>query len=340
MQKRFLNNADYLGIMTEDALSQLTRDKQSRINLAEEMAEESIVEYLSEHYLIEDVLKVGKDLLPYNRQITYPAGSYFYYNDTIYRATRTINGIKFPTAYVYWDLYDKFVDANMRVRPYTQRESYLPGDIVSCGGEYYVCLNYNGLDYDNIQVPGVSAWSEVETSEWETNLTYEPWSVVSYNKKYYALLSDQDVDWNMNPHDNPKWGLIGAYDAEIENYELSSTEYVVCEDRVFYPVLNPNPDKLEEKKNIVPDDPRNSNIKKHMLRLAVFELFKLISPHNVSQARITDYETSIMWLRDAARLKLNPQLPRRIGTDNKPVSPIVVSTFACDYDPNRNPWQI
>lgn len=48
MYRRFLNNSDYLGIITQEALAQLTRGNDDRFIQAEESAEMSIVEYLSE----------------------------------------------------------------------------------------------------------------------------------------------------------------------------------------------------------------------------------------------------------------------------------------------------
>lgn len=191
-----------------------------------------------------------------------------------------------------------------------------------------------------MRVPGINAWHKAETSPWVVNMTYDLWNVVSYEGSFYALISLENIDWNINPHESDNWGLIGSYDPAINEYELSETEYVECNGEVFYPVINPNADELKEQYNIVRHDPRNPNLKKHILRLAIYELHKLISPNNVSQARITDYETSIIWLRDASRLKINPHIPRRIGEDKKPVSDFAIATFARDYDPNNNPWQI
>ena len=57
MYKRFLNNADYLSIVTEEALSQLIRGREDRLAQAEEAAEQSIVEYLTDNYEIEKVLE-------------------------------------------------------------------------------------------------------------------------------------------------------------------------------------------------------------------------------------------------------------------------------------------
>ena len=50
MYRRFLNNSDYLGIITQEALQQLTRGNDERFIQAEQSAEMSIVEYLSENY--------------------------------------------------------------------------------------------------------------------------------------------------------------------------------------------------------------------------------------------------------------------------------------------------
>lgn len=60
----------------------------------------------------------------------------------------------------------------------------------------------------------------------------------------------------------------------------------------------------------------------------------------MSPVRITDYETPITWLRDANRMKINPQIPSKIDTDNKPVVEYAIATFMRDYDPHQNPWQI
>ena len=53
MYKRFLNNNDYLGIVTEEALEQLIRGNEERLGQAEEAAEASILEYLTENYEVE-----------------------------------------------------------------------------------------------------------------------------------------------------------------------------------------------------------------------------------------------------------------------------------------------
>ena len=44
------------------------------------------------------------------------------------------------------------------------------------------------------------------------------------------------------------------------------------------------------------------------------------------------------WLNDAAKLRLNPQIPRRLAGDRKPVMDWQLATFQTDYDPYKNPW--
>lgn len=49
MYRRFLNNSDYLGIITQDSLSQITRNEPETFIQVEEAAEMSVIEYLSEN---------------------------------------------------------------------------------------------------------------------------------------------------------------------------------------------------------------------------------------------------------------------------------------------------
>ena len=53
MYRRFLNDSDYLGVITKEALAQMTRNNPDCFLQAEESAEMSIIEYLSENYEVE-----------------------------------------------------------------------------------------------------------------------------------------------------------------------------------------------------------------------------------------------------------------------------------------------
>ena len=44
------------------------------------------------------------------------------------------------------------------------------------------------------------------------------------------------------------------------------------------------------------------------------------------------------WLNDAAKLRLNPQITRRLAEDKKPVMDWQLATFQTEYNPYNNPW--
>jgi hypothetical protein len=161
---------------------------------------------------------------------------------------------------------------------------------------------------------------------------------VKFDKAFYTLLSLENFDNNINPFESDNWGAIADYSPEHNEYELSEHEYVVYKGKVYYPETDVNADVPEIAKNLSPYDPRNNNLKKHFVRLAAYELAKLIAPNNVSLVRIRDYEDSMKWLSDTSKLKLNPQIPRKLAEDKKPVTDWQMATFQTDYDPYKNPW--
>ncbi|MFI3305494.1 MAG: hypothetical protein R3Y68_03135 [Rikenellaceae bacterium] len=339
MYKRFLITNDYIGIVSEEALLQLVRGNPERLAQAEEAAEVSILEYLSENYEVEAALAVGKNIMDYNPQITYPVGSHFYSEGVICEALRTINGYKAPSSELYWSEYDGTVDTE-QVEEYTQLHNYYPDDIVMFAGQLYQCHSHNGLDFKNIRIPGIYGWEAITAYQWQPNLDYALWEVVVWEGNFYTLADLTNIDLTQNPLESDNWGLIGTYDKDYNAYEFSANEYVVLEGAVYVPTMNVNYDQLTEGYNYRINDPRNPNLKKHILRIALYDLHKLISPNNVSSARITDYEVSITWLRDASKMRINPQIARKLDDENKPVGEWAVATFMRDYDPHKNPWQI
>ena len=340
MYQRFLNNEDYMSQISDELFQQLIRGQQIRVDQAEEAAEASLVEYLTDNYEIEKTLAVGKHLREYNPRITYPVGVHFYYNGKIVEAMRSINGIKAPLYTEYWKEYEDFDETRRaEAKPYSQLLNYHPGDLVIFSGQIYECLDHNGLDYNDIRIPGINAWEEVETTDWEPNVEYAEWDVVKFEDAFYTLLTTEEIDLTVNPYDSDNWGMIGDY-ASNYPYELKDTEYVQEGGRVWRPTMNPVADTLKEGYNFRYHDPRNPNVKKHMIKIALFELHKLISPNNVSSARITDYEATLQWLHDANRCKINPGIPRKLDEEKKPVSEIAIATFMRSYDPYQNPWQI
>lgn len=338
MYHRFLNKTDYYGIVTETALEQLTRNNDGCLELAEEAAEASILEYLTENYEVEKALMIGKNIKDYNKQITYPSGAYFYKDDKIWETTRTINGCKSPSDKIYWEEFTEVVEKE--IPAYSQMMSYIPGDIVSFANTYYQCIYYNGIDYNDVRIPGLIGWKEIQSYPWVANLEYNVHEVVSFDGDFYILLRKGNIDLTLNPDLSDNWGRIGEYDADYNEYVFSDIEFVSYNGKLYFPAMEVNADAIIEGYNVKPGDPRNLNLKKHMIRMAVYELHKLISPNNVSNVRITDYEASLQWLRDASKLRINPQIPRKLDTDNKPVTDWQIATFQRSYDPYLNPWQI
>ena len=147
MYRRFLNNNDYLGIITPEALAQLTRGNDDRFIQAEEAAEMSVVEYLSENYEVEKELAKGKYIADYDRRITYPVGVHIYFEGQIHEVIRSVSGYRKPATTAYWEeCTDTGIDAK-QVAGYSQFDTYYPGDSV----------NYNGVVYphpDGLRVVG------------------------------------------------------------------------------------------------------------------------------------------------------------------------------------------
>jgi hypothetical protein len=183
----------------------------------------------------------------------------------------------------------------------------------------------------------VSGWLETGYTDWQP-IIYGLWEVVKYEDSFYTLMSLENFDNNTNPFESDNWGAIADYSPEHNEYAISEHEYVVYNHKVFYPEIDVNADIPEIGKNLSLHDPRNYNLKKHIVRLSIYELTKLIAPNNVSVVRMRDYEDSMKWLSDAAKLKLNPQIPRKLSEDKKPVTDWQMATFQTNYDPYKNPW--
>lgn len=337
MYRRFLNNNDYLSIITSEALAQITRNNTERLIQAEESAEISIIEYLSENYMIEQELNKGKYIAEYDRQITYPVGAHIYFEGQIYEIIQSLSGYKKPALHEYWQ---EYIDINQNIgttERYSQFNTYYQGNIAIYNKVPHICIAENGYKFQDIRIPMTHGWIEVPYEEW-LPIEYKLWDVVNYNDTFYTLISHEGFDNNIDPLNSDNWGAIADYTSEHNEYELSGHEYVVYEGRVFYPEMDPNSDLPKIGKNLFLHDPRNFNIKKHLLRLSIYELTKLIAPNNVSTVRMKDYEDSMKWLNDASKLRLNPQIPRKLAEDNKPVMDWQLATFQTDYDPYKNPW--
>ena len=337
--RRFLNTNDYHSVITPEALDQMTRGEQARFAGAEQSAEISITEYLSENYEVEAEFHKGKYIAEYDRRITYPVGVHIYFEGHIYEVIRSMSGYKVPTTREFWE---EDTDVNLdltALSPYSQFDTYHPSDMILYNDTAYKCMCDNGYKFGDIRIPMVCGWTEKATTPWQP-IIYALWDVVEHDGMFYTLISLDDFDNNIDPYDSDCWGMIADYDPLFNDYNLEGHDYVVCESRVFNPLMDVNSDVPIIGHNIALGDPRNYNLKKHMVRLSIYELSKTIAPNNVSTIRMRDYEDSMKWLNDASKLRLNPQIPRRLSTDNQPITDWQLATFQTSYDPYKNPWMV
>lgn len=140
MKRQFLNDSGYLSLLTPEALSQITRNAPERFIQAEEAAEMSIVEYLSENYEVIQELNRGKYIAKYDRRITFPVGAHIYLENRIYEVTQSISGYKAPSLVEYWEEHlDMNLDVNA-INNYSQFGTYYKGNIVKYNEILYICL--------------------------------------------------------------------------------------------------------------------------------------------------------------------------------------------------------
>ena len=344
MYQRFLNNKDYLGIITEDMFDQVTRGMQDRVIQAEQNAEMSMKEYLDNYYEIDEELARGKCIREYNPMVNYPPNVHFVKDDVIYKTLQSINGYKKPTAKEYWEQMTNLTELKdlKEVMPYFQTRTYLQGDIVRYGTEYWKCKVGNGVDFNNIRIPGFKAWEKIETEEWTELFDYQLNDVVYYDGKFYSLINKgEDHDVAISPSLSDDWGWIGEYTTDY-NYDTSEDayDYVVLDGAVFKPLINPNSDVLVEGENIAKDDPRNLNIVKHMTRIALYYMHQTISPTNISETRRLMYEESMNWLLLASKFKINPHIKRKKDHKGQDKVDWAFADFHKDFNVDDNEWII
>lgn len=340
MDRRFLRNEDYFRVIEKSLLDQMIYGKNEKILQAEESAEASMVDYLTENFQIEEALNVGKKIADYDRAITFPPGVFIYKDGGIYEVIQAISGFKSPMLNPYSvELTEFSSEEYEKAARYSQFETYKPGQRYIYNGVYYECVIAHGYKLGNIRIPGVDCWSKVVYSDWTPD-NYSLWAVVKFNGEFYTLMDMEGFDMLSNPLVSDNWGKIADYDKTYNQYEFSDHEYVVYDGAVFYPISNVNSDIPEEGVNLFPNDPRNINVKKHMIRIAMYELSKLVAPNNVPVVRVNDYNESMQWLKDVGKLKINPQIPRKIDIDGKEVVDWAIGSFQASYDPYQNPWHI
>jgi hypothetical protein len=270
--RRFLNDEDYLALITEEGLDMLIRDVHDRIPMAEQSAKVSVMEYLSQYYEVEKEFAKGETIRDYTAMITYPAGVYFLNGKYIYRTLTAVNGYKKPTSSVYWEeTTDVSTDPREleKIPTYSQLGTYMAGTVVRFGTGYWKCLVNNGFEYNDIRIPGERIWDEVIVAEWDNGMPYKKNDLCTNGGLFYIYTSDTPtVSTDVLPKDDTNWSLIGSYSNEYNyDYSASTIDYVVSGNKLYKPIANPNADTLTENVNYVRDDPRNPSLVKHILSL-------------------------------------------------------------------------
>lgn len=321
MYYRFLNNKDYLGVMSQKAFDQTVRDKNVELLCAdaESKAETLMRDYLTEHYDIDYEFNIGKYIAGYvpDINITYPSGAHLYINGDIYQTLQAINGAKKPLNKEYWKPITEDLPNFINKTTYSQMETYKVGDIVAVGEDFYECIHPNGFELYDIRMPHFEGWSIVKNVDlWKFN-DYQLSDVVmlindDLNYDYYILIKE-DKDKTLSPDKNDSWERIEEYSQEsvydigycAVYKSLEGKEVVV---RAF---TNVNRDSVEIGKNVMLHDPRNETIKNYMLKLSVYELSKQNSANHNSAVRVKDYDDTILWLNRASTLRITPAIKRK-----------------------------
>ncbi len=342
--QRFLTNKDYKAVLNDEQFEMLVGGDENRLSQAERSAEMNFLEYLDQHYEIEKVLRVGKAIRDYHSGVTYPAGVHFKKDGMVYKTLTTINGCRKPASVVYWEqLTELFAIPDVDRKPkYSQLHTYGLGDIVRFGTEWWVCKVPNGYDLNNIQLPGVEYWKQIEVVEWQPNMQWELHQVCMYGAAFYVktAVTETETEEVITPEEDDTWSLIGDYTSEY-NYTVGENDYVVQDGKVFEPLISPNAEKILLGTNAIVDDPRNPNVITHMVNIACYYLHQMISPTNISETRRWAYEDSMLWLSNAARFKINPKLPRKHDCETgEAAMDFAIETYQREFDPNQDMWLI
>lgn len=318
MYLRFLNNNDYLSIMTEKVFDQTVRDRADELCTdAEKSAESTMRDYLSEHYEIDEELNVGKLIAGYSPviNITYPPEQHIYINGVIYKTLTSIMGTKKPLNCQYWkEIALDEIPSYAEPVTYSQMETYAINNIVKRLDRYYICIQPNGIDLMDIRIPDVEGWEVVDVYEWMFN-DYSLNDVVVYQDIYYKLVDLTDIDNKISPDKQLKnWEVIEMYDEE-NTYRINDCAIYYGtshKPQIVRAILNVNKDNIIVGTNVIEDDPRNLALRDCMLKLATYNLSKgQISPNNISSVRIKDFEDAMTWLNRAGKLQITPAIKRK-----------------------------
>lgn len=297
---RFLLDEDYVANIRMEQFEQIAGRPLNRkvIERAEENSEVTILEYMLNMYHIEDAFSIGKSLIERDLRFTYPAGVYFLHNSVPAITVSELVGKSFPRTEEYWELHLE-IDPN-GIPLYSQMNEYRVGDLAVYMGNVYRCLvNHGNVSGEIVRPADALKWANLDVS----GMTNEQiLAIPAYSNSKNTYIIGDEVSY------------MGSY------YSVTA---------------NPNADDAVIGENIEEKDPRNSNLKKHMVQLSLYEMAKRISPNNVSASILADYEDTKEWLVAVGKGKINPMVPR-IGTKSPSGEERPTSTWAMATMSNVN----
>lgn len=305
-------------------MRRLTNDlDEQRLYDAEKDAVFLVISHLTNNYEIEEEIALGRSIEPYNPQKEYKAGSYLYEGGNFLMAARTLAPSVRPDAATFWRL--------LQVSPFNEAETYEPGKEYyrSQGEDIYRLVDAAG-EINNLDS---LAWEKVEVTAYSGEENYLAGDVVECDTGYYVCERNNGALSDSRVHPSYTKGFVEISAQELpdgvepEVYDRSRiyrradgfNGYVRLGESIYHlpeenePLVNPDTRQLIPEKYEQTGDPRNSNIVRAVGALTTYFLYQALVPDNIPATTIREEEKVLNFLCDAARMKVNPLLKRKMS---------------------------
>ena len=210
-------------------------------------------------------------------------------------------------------------------------KKYYVGDIVDKDGNLYECVvdsSENGLNI----YPDTEFWQSIQKTGWSSGVDYSTYDaftdIIAESGLDYSLIEPSNAVVGESPSDSilankGAWKQINVQTYQRdERYERPHTfdGYIQDEDGEFYYVSEQDEKFINsavESDGFLfspTKDPRNRNIIKILVELALYQLHSVAVPDNIPTVRISNYEKSMEGLDKFSKMKANPNIPRKVFT--------------------------
>lgn len=157
--------------------------------------------------------------------------------------------------------------------------------------------------------------------------------IVLFGTEYYRCVCENGMSFNDIRIPNSVNFWVETLDIATETYTEGKLDYeegnTISYDGKYFTAssIAVNGTQPVEYLNVTKSDPRNANIRKHMARLSLYELCKAISPNNISNTVLNDWEYSMKWLSQCNKMTITPTISRKVDGSGKEVSDWVIGEF-------------